>query len=81
VDHKIDPDKGTLTANGKWLTEKTPHGFNIDPRGKFLLSVGIDSAAMTVHTIDPSNGELKPSHQYPMGTQPKWVEIVDLIKS
>jgi len=79
--YRIDPGKGTLSAIGKWPTEKTPRGFNIDPRGKFLLSVGMDSAAMTVHTIDPSNGELKPSHQYPMGTQPNWVEIVDLIKS
>ena len=40
--YKIDPDKGTLTAIGKWPTEKTPRGFNIDPRGKFLLSVGMD---------------------------------------
>lgn len=76
--YKIDPDKGTLTAIGKWPTEKTPRGFNIDPRGKFLLAVGMDSAGMTVHAIDPTSGELKPAHQYPMGTQPNWVEIVDL---
>jgi 6-phosphogluconolactonase len=78
--YRIDPDKGTLTAIGKWPTEKTPRGFNIDPRGKFLLAVGMDSAAMTVHTIDPGSGELKASHQHPMGTQPNWVEIVDLVK-
>ena len=47
--YKIDPDKGTLTAIGKWPTEKTPRGFNIDPRGKFLLSVGMESNAMTVY--------------------------------
>ncbi len=76
--YKIDPDKGTLTAVGKWPTEKTPRGFNIDPRGKFLLSVGMDSNAMTVHAIDPASGELKPVGHYPMGTQPNWVEIVDL---
>jgi Lactonase, 7-bladed beta-propeller len=35
--YKIDPQKGMLTAIGKWPTEKTPRGFNIDPRGKFLL--------------------------------------------
>jgi 6-phosphogluconolactonase len=78
--YKVDPDKGTLTAIGKWPTEKTPRGFNIDARGKFLLSVGMDSAAMTVHAIDPSSGELKAAHHYPMGTQPNWVEIVDLAK-
>jgi 6-phosphogluconolactonase len=76
--YKIDQAKGTLTEIGKWPTEKTPRGFNIDPRGRFLLSVGMDSNAMTVHAIDHASGELKPVHQYPMGTQPNWIEIVDL---
>jgi 6-phosphogluconolactonase len=76
--YKIDPDKGTLTPIGKFDTEKTPRGFNIDPRGKFLLSVGMDSNALTVHAIDPGSGTLNPVGHYPMGTQPNWVEIVDL---
>jgi 6-phosphogluconolactonase len=76
--YRIDPDKGTLTGIGKFETEKTPRGFNIDPRGKFLLSVGMDSNAMTVHAIDPASGQLMPVGHYPMGTQPNWVEIVDL---
>jgi 6-phosphogluconolactonase len=76
--YRIDADKGTLTAIGKWPTEKTPRGFNIDPRGRFLLSVGMDSAGMTVHAIDPASGALTARHTYPMGTQPNWVEIVDL---
>ncbi len=41
--YRIDPEKGTLIEIGKWQTEKTPRGFNIDPRGKFLLAVGLDS--------------------------------------
>jgi 6-phosphogluconolactonase len=76
--YKIDPEKGTLTAIGKWPTEKTPRGFAIDPRGKFLLSVGMDSAGMTVYAIDPASGALTPTAHYSMGTQPNWVEIVDL---
>jgi 6-phosphogluconolactonase len=76
--YQIDPDKGTLTPVGKWPTEKTPRGFAIDPRGKFLLSVGMDSNAMTVHAIDPGTGALNPVGHYPTGTQPNWVEIVDL---
>jgi 6-phosphogluconolactonase len=76
--YKIDPDKGTLTAIGSWPTEKTPRGFNIDPRGKFLLAVGMDSNAMTVYAIDPGSGALNPVGHYPMGTQPNWIEIVDL---
>jgi 6-phosphogluconolactonase len=78
IGYKIDPDKGTLTQIGRFPTEKTPRGFAIDPRGKFLLSVGMDSAAMTVYTIDQESGELKPIGHYPMGTQPNWIEIVDL---
>jgi 6-phosphogluconolactonase len=75
--YKIDPDKGTLTTIGKWPTEKTPRGFNIDPRSTFLLAVGMDSASLTVHAIDQKSGELKNVKQYPMGKQPNWVEIVD----
>ena len=78
IGYKIDPDKGTLTQIGRFPTERTPRGFAIDPRGKFLLSVGMDSAGMTVYTIDQASGELKPIGHYPMGTQPNWIEIVDL---
>jgi len=76
--YTIDSATGTLTPIGRFPTEKTPRGFNIDPRGKFVLSVGMDSAGMTVYSIDQANGELKPIGQYPVGTQPNWVEIVDL---
>jgi 6-phosphogluconolactonase len=78
IGYKIDPDKATLTHIGRFPTEKTPRGFAIDPRGKFLLSVGMDSAGMTVYTIDQASGELKPIGNYPMGTQPNWIEMVDL---
>jgi 6-phosphogluconolactonase len=76
--YRIDPGTGTLAPIGRFPTEKTPRGFAIDPRGKFLLSVGMDSAAMTVHAIDPASGTLEPIGHYPMGTQPNWIEIVDL---
>ena len=75
---KTAADTGTLTPVGKWPTEKTPRGFNIDPRGRFLLSVGLDSNAMTVYRIDPQSGALTDLTQYPMGQQPNWIEIVDL---
>ncbi len=76
--YKIDLDKGALTQIGRFPTEKTPRGFAIDPRGKFLLSVGMDSAGMTVYSIDQASSELKPIGHYTMGTQPNWIEIIDL---
>jgi 6-phosphogluconolactonase len=76
--YRIDPQNGSLTPIGRYDTEKTPRGFAIDPRGKYLLAVGMDSAAMTVYAIDPASGALEPVGQYPMGTQPNWIEIVDL---
>ena len=78
IGYKIDPDKGTLTQIGRFPTEKTPRGFAIDPRGRFLLSTGLDSNAMTVYRIDPQSGALTSLKQYALGQQPNWVEIVDL---
>jgi len=56
----------------------TPRGFAIDPRGKFLLSVGLDSHHMTIYAIRPNNGGLEPVKQQAMGKMPNWIEIVDL---
>jgi 6-phosphogluconolactonase len=78
VGYRIDPDKGTLTLIGRYPTETTPRGFAIDPRGKFVLSVGLDSNHMTVYSIRPGNGALDPVKQHAMGKQPNWIEIVDL---
>jgi 6-phosphogluconolactonase len=76
--YRIDSETGTLSPIGHFATEKTPRGFAIEPRGRFLLSVGLDSNAMTVHRIDPQSGALRNLKQYPMGQQPNWIEIVDL---
>ncbi len=79
IGYRIDPDSGLLSPIGRFATEKTPRGFAIDPRGKFLLSVGLDSGSMTVYAIDPASGALNPIGHYEMGTQPNWIEIVDLV--
>ena len=75
---RIDPERGTFSRCGRWPTETTPRGFAIDPRGRFLLAVGLSSNAMTVSAIDPDSGALADVAQYPMGHMPNWVEIVDL---
>ena len=75
--YSIDPDQGTLTAIGKWPTEKTPRGFNIDPRGRFLIAAGMDSASISVHAVEENTGDLKLVKRYLVGRQPNWIEIVD----
>jgi len=74
---RIDPANGTLSPIGRWPTETTPRGFAIDPRGRFLLSVGLDSNRMTVHAI-AQDGTLDPLKHYPMGKMPNWIEFLDL---
>ncbi|HEV2336779.1 MAG TPA: lactonase family protein [Stellaceae bacterium] len=75
---RIDQETGTLSPVGRWPTETTPRGFAIDPRGRFLLSVGLDSNRMTVYSINPKDGALAPLQQYAMGKMPNWIEFVDL---
>jgi 6-phosphogluconolactonase len=74
---RIDPNKGTLTLTERTATETTPRGFGIEPRGRFLLSVGLDSHNMTVYAIRP-NGSLDPIKQHAMGRNPNWIEFADL---
>lgn len=77
VGYRIDPEKGTLSLVGRYPTETTPRGFAIDPRGKFLLSAGLDSHHMTIYAIR-ANGSLEPVKQQAMGKMPNWIEVVDL---
>ena len=77
VGFRIDPEKGTLAPLGHWPTETTPRGFAIDPRGRFLLSVGLDSNHLTVYSIG-ANGALDPVKQHAVGKMPNWIEFVDL---
>lgn len=74
---RIDPEKGTLMPAGRTATETTPRGFGIEPHGKFLLSVGLDSHNMTVYAIRP-NGALDVVRQHPMGKNPNWIEFAEL---
>jgi 6-phosphogluconolactonase len=74
----VDPDSGALTLIGNFPTETQPRGFNIDPSGHFLLAVGQKSNRMSSYAIDQTTGALRLLHQYEMGKNPNWVEIIDL---
>jgi 6-phosphogluconolactonase len=70
-------DDGQLSVIGRYPTEQQPRAFNIDPAGKYLLSVGQLSHSLTAYEIDAATGTLKTLKSYPMGKNPNWVEIVD----
>jgi len=73
----VDAGTGRLTSIGSVPTEPAPRGFRIDPRGRFLLAVGQTSNRMSVYAIG-ADGRLAKLADYPMGTNPNWVEIIDL---
>jgi 6-phosphogluconolactonase len=69
---------GFLNLIGRWSTETTPRGFAIDPRGRFLLAVGLDSKPAE-RACDRCGGmRLTLRGQYAVGGMPNWVEIPDL---
>lgn len=75
---RVDAVTGLLMPIGRWPTEICPRGFAIDPRGRFLLSAGLDSGAVRIHTIDQESGGLRPAGAIAVGAMPNWIEILDL---
>jgi 6-phosphogluconolactonase len=75
---RIDSTTGALTLIGTVPTEAKPRGFNIDSSSRFLLAVGQNSNALSVHAIDPKSGALTHLKHYAVGRNPNWVEILDL---
>jgi 6-phosphogluconolactonase len=74
---KVDPATGLLQTAGTTATEKTPRGFAVDSSGKFLISTGQDSHAVSLHLIDTATGVPAAGASQPAGKNPNWVEIVD----
>jgi 6-phosphogluconolactonase len=66
-----------LTYIKSYETETQPRGFNIDPRGNFLIAAGQKTDQCSVHRINRTNGELQRLKRYPVGKNPNWIEIVD----
>jgi 6-phosphogluconolactonase len=75
---RIDSATALLEPASHFETEEMPRGFNIDPYGRYLVSVGQRSNGATVHAIDQQTGALTALHSYPTGKSPNWVEIVRL---
>ena len=77
---RVDAASGTLSLLGHFPTQTEPRSFAIDPGGRFLLSAGIASHALSVHAIG-STGALSKILDHPLGQAPNWVEIIDLAQA
>lgn len=71
-----DPLTGKLVYMGSVDTEQQPRGFNIDPKGRFLVAAGEKSNHVAVYAINQDNGSLTLLKRYQAGENPNWVEIV-----
>jgi len=69
-------DDGTLTPRDHFATEKTPRFFDLDPTGKWLLSVGQNSGRMSGYAVEAS-GALTPTTTHEVGDAPLWIEYVE----
>jgi len=74
----VDAARGALTPVATIATEREPRGFAISPDGRFLLAVGQASHRLSRYAIDGASGALSKLGDQPIGTNPNWVEIVDL---
>ena len=67
-----------LTPLATTPTEAEPRGFAITADGRFLLAVGQASHRLSRYAIDSASGALTLLGDQPVGTNPNWVEIVEL---
>lgn len=73
----VDSLAGKLVYINSYETEKQPRGFNIGPRGNYLICAGQKSDQISVFKINRETGELQRLKRYPVGKNPNWIEIVD----
>ncbi|MEW6339825.1 MAG: beta-propeller fold lactonase family protein [Paraburkholderia sp.] len=78
IGYRIAAQDGALTSFGQYPTETQPRAFAIDSSGRYLLSAGQLSNAVSVHRIDQGSGELVRLGSFLVGKNPSWVEIVDI---
>jgi 6-phosphogluconolactonase len=74
----VDGTSGALTCLARIPTEAEPRGFALSPDGRYLVAVGQASHRLSRYAIDRQSGSLTKLGDQPIGTNPNWVEIVDL---
>jgi 6-phosphogluconolactonase len=74
----VDAKTGKLTPIESTATVKQPRAIAIDASGSFLLSASQITGSMASYAINKTTGKLTLVGEYPVGTNPTWVEIVKL---
>ncbi|MFO1056180.1 MAG: lactonase family protein [Dongiaceae bacterium] len=74
----VDCKAGRLTPLGSWPTEPSPRSFAISPCGRWLLAAGQESGRLASYAIDRASGALAECAVVRAGTNPSWIEIIEL---
>jgi 6-phosphogluconolactonase len=74
----VDGASGRLTPIDWVQTEASPRGFAIDPNDRFVLVAGQFSGRMSVYAIDQVSGKLRKTDEFAVGTNPNWIEILEV---
>ena len=74
----VDPVRFTLSAlEFTPLVGRTPAGFALDPTGAYMVVANQDSGSLTVYTVHPHSGQLRPAGRaMPKLDKPACVAIV-----
>ena len=75
--YSVSNTTGKLTSVGRVRTEPTPRVLNIDLSGQYLYSAGLDSGYVSLFKI-LKNGNLEFVDRYEVGSEPMWIEIVNI---
>ncbi len=74
----VDAVSGRLTPVDWVETEASPRGFAIDPTDRCLLVAGQFSGRMSAYAVDPVTGRLTKTDERAVGSNPNWIEIMEL---
>ena len=72
----VDAKTGKLMPIESTATVKQPRAIAIDASGSFLLSASQITGSMASYAINKTTGKLTLVGEYPVGSNPTWVEIV-----
>lgn len=74
----VDAGSGRIERVDGVATEAQPRSFAISPDGRFLFAAGQVSHCLSRYAVDAGSGTLDKLGDQAVGTNPNWIEIVEL---